>query len=188
MTAATAKTELLSLARHSIEHGLSHNTRWLPAGDAYPASWQAEGACFVTLKRYGDLRGCIGTIEAVEPLVINVARNAYGAAFNDPRFPALTRAEWSEIKLSLSLLTPAEPLNFANEAELLAALQPGRDGLIVKEEHRHATFLPSVWESLQRPQDFLMALKRKAGIAPDVTPAHAWRYQCEILSEEKTGE
>lgn len=183
MTAATEKTSLLSVARASIEHGLVRNTRWLPASDEYPQSWQANGACFVTLKRFGELRGCIGTIEALEPMVINVARNAYGAAFNDPRFPALTRAEWPEIRLSLALLTPAEPLHFATEAELLAALQPGRDGLIIEKDHKHATFLPSVWESLAQPQDFLTALKHKAGLAADESPTRAWRYQCKSLSD-----
>lgn len=184
MTATSEKTSLLTVARYSIEHGLYHNTRWSPTIDDHPKSWRAEAACFVTLHRVGYLRGCIGTIEAIEPLVINVARNAYGAAFNDPRFPALTPEEWPEVELSLSLLTPAEPLNFANEAELLGTLQPGRDGLIIEKDHRRATFLPSVWESLEEPQDFLTALKRKAGMAADVTPARAWRYQCEIVSED----
>jgi len=183
MTTTPDKTDLLAVARHSIEHGLNRSMRWLPTIDDYPEAWRAEGACFVTLQRVGDLRGCIGTIEAVEPLVINVARNAYAAAFNDPRFPALTPAEWLEVELSLSLLTPAEPLDFANEAELLTTLQPGRDGLIIEKDHKHATFLPSVWESLEEPQDFLTALKRKAGMSADATPARAWRYQCEIVTE-----
>ncbi len=175
--------QLIAVARRSIEHGLQYDSPWLPAVQDYPRAWHDRRASFVTLKRHGDLRGCVGTTEAIDPLVISVARNAYAAAFRDPRFPALPRHEFAAIELSLSLLTPAEPLDFTSEAELLALLEPGHDGLIIEYRDQHATFLPSVWETLPGADAFLAALKHKAGLQRETVPERAWRYQCEIISE-----
>lgn len=174
---------LLDIARRSIEHGLYHQQRWLPEVRDYHPAWHERRASFVTLKRHGDLRGCIGTIEAIDALVVSVARNAYSAAFNDPRFPALTMDEYVSIELSLSLLTPAEPVDFTCEAELLERLVPGHHGLIIEHGNRRATFLPSVWESLSTPEEFLTALKYKAGLTAELVPQRAWRYSSETISE-----
>lgn len=174
---------LLDVARRSIEHGLRHEQRWMPELHKFPATLHAERASFVTLKRHGDLRGCIGTLEAVDPLVIGVARNAYSAAFDDPRFPALTIEEYNSVEISLSLLTPAEPVEFSSESELLELLVPGEDGLIIEHGSRRATFLPSVWESLSTPAEFLAALKYKAGLTAEHVPERAWRYTSETISE-----
>jgi len=179
MTTGIARSdELLHVGRRSIEYGLRHARRWTPELHHYPVQWQHPRARFVTLKRNANLRGCIGTTEAVDPLVIGVARNAYSAAFQDPRFPALSRAEYDAIEVSLSLLTHAEPLSFASETELLALLQPGEDGLIIEYGGKRATFLPAVWEDLSQPELFLAALKQKAGLSPDIVPKRAWRYRC----------
>ncbi|MDZ7736097.1 MAG: AmmeMemoRadiSam system protein A [Gammaproteobacteria bacterium] len=174
---------LLDIARRSIEHGLYYQQRWLPEIREYPPAWHEQRASFVTLKRLGDLRGCIGTTEAIDPLVVSVARNAYSAAFNDPRFPALSVEEYDSIELSLSLLTPAEAVEFTCEAELLDRLVPGHDGLIIEHGNRRATFLPSVWESLSTPDEFLTALKHKAGLTVQQAPERAWRYSSETISE-----
>ena len=133
----------------------------------YPASLQALHSSFVTLKRGPHLRGCIGQLEAHEALVHNVARNAYGAAFKDPRFPPLRAAELPDVTISLSVLTAQEPLSFDSEAQLLQQLRPGLDGLILRDQAKCGTFLPSVWELLPDPVEFLRELKNKAGLARD---------------------
>lgn len=131
-------------------------------------SWLAEpGATFVTLTQAGRLRGCIGTLEAHQSILIDVKRNACGAAFRDPRFPALSYRELGETAIHVSLLTPLEPMAFVDEADVLARLRPGVDGLVLEFGHYRATFLPQVWEQLPEPQSFLIQLKRKAGLPGD---------------------
>lgn len=181
-TAADDKA-LLTIARGSIRHGLEFHDLQLPESDHYPAGWYAPRATFVTLIQNGHLRGCIGTTEATDPLVVSVARNAYTAAFHDPRFAPLTTVEYDALKISLSLLTEPEPLVFETEVELLTQLNAGRDGLIIEYGYQRATFLPSVWESLLEPEDFLLALKRKANLPEDACPERAWRYTTESISE-----
>jgi len=161
---ATERAILLDIAARSIAHGLEHQ-RPLDLDPAeYPESLRAIRATFVTLERHADLRGCIGVLEAFRPLVTDVARNAFAAAFEDPRFPPLRAAEYPDLTLKLSVLTPAEPLSFGSEAELLAQIRPGVDGLILSDRGRRGTFLPTVWEQLPDPRDFLDHLKRKAGL------------------------
>lgn len=156
---------LLRLALASIRHGLTDGRPARPHLDAYPPLLHEPRAAFVTLHRAGALRGCIGSLEAEQPLVLEVADKAFAAAFRDPRFPALQAGELTDLALDISVLSPPEPLPVASEAELLKALRPGRDGLILSERGRRATFLPSVWEQLPQPADFLAHLKRKAGLA-----------------------
>nr|WP_190275522.1 AmmeMemoRadiSam system protein A [Allochromatium vinosum] len=161
---ATERAILLDIAARSIAHGLAHQ-RPLDLDPAeYPESLRAIRATFVTLERHADLRGCIGVLDAFRPLVTDVTRNAFAAAFEDPRFPPLRAAEYPELTLKLSVLTPAEPLTFGSEVELLAQIRPGVDGLILSDRGRRGTFLPSVWEQLPNPRDFLDHLKRKAGL------------------------
>ncbi|MCS3903499.1 AmmeMemoRadiSam system protein A [Methylohalomonas lacus] len=174
---------LLALARQTIATGLEQHCLCLPDVETYSERWREDTASFVTLKLAGDLRGCIGTLEAVEPLVTNVARNAYNAAFNDPRFPPLTAVELPLARLSVSLLTAPEPLAFTTESDLLEQLQPHSDGLIIERGQQHATFLPTVWDSVKTPVQFLQALKQKAGLSPDTQPERAWRYRTQTWQE-----
>lgn len=132
--------------------------------DRLPAALARPGAAFVTLERRGELRGCIGTLEAHRPLAEDVVENACAAAFRDPRFAPLTADELDGLDLSVSVLGAPVALPAASEAELLAALEPGVDGLIVEDGYHRATFLPAVWESLPEPRDFLAHLWRKAGL------------------------
>ncbi|WP_373510280.1 AmmeMemoRadiSam system protein A [Thiocapsa sp.] len=155
---------LLSIAAQSIEHGLNHGRPLEPDPHDYPAALQAERATFVTLQIDGELRGCMGVLEAIRPLVIDVARNAYAAAFEDPRFPPLTRAELPRLDIHLSVLSPWEPLHFESESDLLGQIRPGIDGLILEDRGRRGTFLPSVWEQLPNPADFFEHLRHKAGL------------------------
>lgn len=171
---------LIGIARGSIGSALAAG----PNGGAVQLlpnpAWLAQpGATFVTLTMDGALRGCIGSLQAVRPLGADVSANALHAAFRDPRFSPLTRTEWPRVQTEVSLLSTPRPLGFADEADLLAQLRPGEDGLILECAGRRGTFLPQVWESLPEPRRFLQELRRKAGLAAD-TPlpqCKLWRYQ-----------
>lgn len=158
---------LLAVARHAIAERLGAATDAAEFSAARSALPAIDGATFVTLTRHGDLRGCIGTLEARRPLLTDVSENALAAAFRDPRFPALGRNEWPDTRVEVSLLSPPEPFVVASEAGAISALRPGIDGLIFDYGGRRATFLPQVWESLPAASDFLARLKEKAGYPAD---------------------
>jgi AmmeMemoRadiSam system protein A len=158
---------LLELARASIGYGLTHHCPKPVDPADYSPTLRAPRAAFVTLNRQGQLRGCIGHLEASQALVRDVADNAYAAAFRDPRFPPVTAAELEDLEVHISVLSPPEPLPVASEADLLEQMRPGIDGLILEEGRHRGTFLPSVWESLPAPEQFLAHLKLKAGLSPD---------------------
>ena len=161
----TAGTELLRLARESIEYGLVHE-RVLPVDYAeLPQALAEPAATFTTLRFQGQLRGCCGTLEAVRPLAEDVAYSAFRAAFRDPRFEPVGKHELEAITLEVSVLSPLQPIPVSDEADLLVRLNPGVDGLVIVAAGRQATFLPKVWEMLPEPQDFLVALKAKCGLA-----------------------
>ena len=134
------------------------------AATGHHAALEAHGATFVTLTQYGELRGCIGTLEAHRPLREDVEQNALAAAFRDPRFAPLAAAELEITRVEVSLLSAPAPLPVAGEDDLLRRLRPGVDGVVLAWRGRRATFLPQVWESLAEPRDFIAALKRKAGL------------------------
>jgi hypothetical protein len=158
---------LLALAKASIQHGLQTGRPLKIDLADYPVELQELRATFVTLNIHHQLRGCIGVLEAFRPLAEDVAENAYSAAFRDARFPPLTAHEFKDLHIHLSVLTPAEPISFTSEQDLLSQLQPGIDGLILQSGVRRGTFLPSVWETLPNPVQFLRHLKQKAGLPPD---------------------
>ncbi|TCT20691.1 AmmeMemoRadiSam system protein A [Thiobaca trueperi] len=167
---------LLEIATRSIAHGLERGIPLEVDPADYPQPLRAIRATFVTLEMAGNLRGCIGVLEAFRPLVEDVAHNAFAAAFEDPRFPRLRPTEFAGLDLKISILTPAEPLTFASEAELLSQIRPGIDGLILQDRRHRGTFLPSVWEQLPDPVDFLEHLKRKAGL-----PGGYWSNSLRVL-------
>jgi AmmeMemoRadiSam system protein B/AmmeMemoRadiSam system protein A len=158
---------LLGIAARSIVHGLAHDRPARVALETVPEELRGPGAAFVTLKRDGQLRGCIGSFQAHRPLAADVAENAYRAAFKDPRFPRLAATEKDGLDLSVSVLTAPEPIRFRDQADLLAQLRPGEDGLIIADGPARALFLPAVWEQIPRAEHFLAHLKRKAGLAED---------------------
>lgn len=166
---------LLELARASIRHGLTHHRPLAVDPADYPPALRAERAAFVTLNRGGRLRGCIGHLEACQPLVQDVTDNAYAAAFSDPRFPPLTADELDGLEIHLSVLSVPEPVAVASEADLLARLRPGVDGLILDDGLHRGTFLPAVWDTLPRPAQFLGQLKLKAGL-----PLGYWSDQIRV--------
>ena len=158
---------LLRLAARSVEHGLRKGK---PLGmDAAKQSKDLAqpGACFVTLKKNGQLRGCIGSPEAYRPLITDVVENAFAAAFKDPRFPAVTPEELPGLEMSISVLSPQVAMRIRDEKDLLAQLRPGIDGLVIEDAGRRALFLPAVWQQLPDPRTFLAHLKQKAGLAPN---------------------
>jgi AmmeMemoRadiSam system protein B/AmmeMemoRadiSam system protein A len=155
---------LLKLARSAIAAQLV-----LAVTPVLPSAWLAEpGASFVTLMtRQGELRGCIGTLQARRPLALDVQENAVAAAFHDPRFPPLAKAEFGDIVVEVSLLSPPEAMVVASEQDALASLRPGIDGVVLAYRNHRSTFLPQVWEQLPEPAEFLAQLKRKAGLPED---------------------
>jgi hypothetical protein len=136
------------------------------AEPAHPALGR-PGATFVTLRQAGELRGCIGSLEAHRPLEHDVRHNARAAAFQDPRFDPVARHEVDALRIEVSVLGRATPLAATDEAGLLRQLRPGVDGLILRWRGQRATFLPQVWEQLPQPASFFSALKRKAGMPGD---------------------
>jgi AmmeMemoRadiSam system protein A len=154
---------LLPIARASIARALN-----VPCTAEESASWLAEpGACFVTLTQGGELRGCIGSLQAHRPLLADVKSNAVSAAMHDPRFTPLTIEELDVTTVEISLLSTSKEMIFRDEADALSQLRPGVDGLIFEYNHYRSTFLPQVWENLAEPRDFLALLRRKAGLPDD---------------------
>ncbi len=151
--------KLLVLARQSIEAHLGEATIiFKPA-----AEFSAPAACFVTLHLQGRLRGCIGNLEPELALDEAVWINARKAAFSDYRFAPLSREELSAVRIEISILTPPQPLAVSSEAELVQRLRPGIDGLVLDDGKCRATFLPTVWQSLRQPEQFVHQLKLKGG-------------------------
>lgn len=171
-------TTLLQLARNAIAAKLG---RPVIAPVDLP-ELHKSAATFVTLTQDGELRGCIGTLEAWRPLGLDVQENACSAAFRDPRFEPLRAAELPITRVEVSLLTPAEPMSFSNEADALAQLRPDIDGIIFTAGRHRSTFLPQVWEQLPDPATFMAHLKQKAGL-----PASYWgpNIQLERYSVKK---
>ncbi|MEW6039735.1 MAG: AmmeMemoRadiSam system protein A [Pseudomonadota bacterium] len=176
---------LLDLARASIRHGLTTGRPLPVALASLPPPLTERRATFVTLKQGGELRGCIGCLDAVKPLAIDVADNAFSAAFRDPRFPPVTAEEIDALDLHISLLTPPEPMRFVSESDLIGRLRPGIDGLILQEGPLRGTFLPSVWEVLPRPGEFFRQLKLKAGLPEDYwsDTLKIFRYGTEAIEQ-----
>ncbi|MCU7796121.1 MAG: AmmeMemoRadiSam system protein A [Candidatus Thiodiazotropha sp. (ex Myrtea spinifera)] len=183
LSQADRKT-LLGVARSAIQHQLEKGVRLQIVASDYAKELQAQRASFVTLNRQSMLRGCIGHLEALKPLVEDVAENAFAAAFNDPRFPPLASHELADLEIHISVLTPSVQLPFASETDLLKQIRPYKDGLILIDGMHRGTFLPSVWEQLPEPKSFLQHLKRKAGLPEDYwsEQLQVFRYETESFS------
>lgn len=154
---------LLPIARAAISRALR-----VPMSADESAPWLAEpGATFVTLTQQGDLRGCIGSLEAHRPLLEDVKSNAVSAALHDPRFQPLQADELGITRVEVSLLSPSHPMDFRDEYDALEQLRPNVDGVIFQYRHYRSTFLPQVWEQLPEPREFMAHLKYKAGLTPD---------------------
>ena len=154
---------LLSIARAAISSALG-----VPTSADESAPWLKQpGACFVTLTQHGELRGCIGSLEARRPLLDDLKSNAVYAALSDTRFMPLTSSELGITRIEVSLLTPPQPMTFRDENDLLSQLRPGVDGVIFEFAGYRSTFLPQVWEQIPSAHHFIGQLKRKAGLPAD---------------------
>ncbi len=173
--------QLLALARHAIE------AEFGTAQSAEPDDqWLARKiGCFVTLRRGAELRGCVGSIEPDAPLAEELRSSARAAAFKDPRFAPLSRAEFEGLTIEVSLLTPTRPIEATSDDELASTLRPGIDGVSLRSGERHATFLPQVWRQVATPRDFVRQLKMKAGLSIGEWPAdiRITRYCAQSWSE-----
>jgi AmmeMemoRadiSam system protein A len=173
---AARGASLIGIARAAIaqERGLA------PRDDA--EDWlRIPGASFVTLKLDGELRGCIGSIDARRALGDDVAHNAHAAAYRDPRFPPVSALERARLAIEVSVLSERILFEAHDEAQAVATLRPGVDGVYLEYGTAGATFLPQVWESLPDPIAFLAELKRKAGLPPTFwhNDIKLWRYGVE---------
>lgn len=174
---------LLEIARQAIEDHLKGKQSPVLELEDLSSELKDNGACFVTLTIDGVLRGCVGSIEESQPLVKDVRERAIGAAFQDPRFPALQLEEYPNLKIEVSRLTTPEKLDYSTPEDLVNKLRPGIDGVILRQRFRRATFLPQVWEQLPDPELFLGRLCQKMGL-----DALAWKKQhleVEIYQAEK---
>lgn len=158
---------LLRLARRTLERALLEGD-FSPADlEGLPDRLLEPGAAFVTLSIGGELRGCIGSVEARRPLAQDVAENALCAAFSDPRFAPLTPEELTHLDIEISILTPLQPLIYSDHADLVRQLRPGVDGVLISRGRHRGLLLPQVWERISDPGEFLAHVCLKAGLAPD---------------------
>jgi len=155
------------MARTAIAEALGLPAVWPDISTSDEQRLSEPGAAFVTLKRQGRLRGCIGSLEATRPLREDLTRNAVAAALHDPRFLPLMVSELDEVSIEVSLLSRPQSLDVHSESETIIALRPGLDGVILSLGMQRATFLPQVWEELRDPREFLAQLRHKAGLATD---------------------
>jgi len=180
---------LIALARHAIaaQLGIAGNAEAVKETDMNDHEWlQETAATFVTLTMYGQLRGCIGSLEAHRPLIDDVQANAVAAAFHDPRFSPLSRDEFDDVRVEVSVLSALEPIPAHNENMALSNIRRGVDGVVFKYGTHQATFLPQVWDQLPEPRQFMAHLKQKAGLSagfwhPEVL---LYKYQVSKYTEQ----
>lgn len=177
---------LLRLARETIT--LATQGKEPPSVDLDKVSenLRRDGASFVTLTEHGDLRGCIGSLEARRPLILDVRENALAAAFQDPRFPPVRADEVDDLHIEISVLSAPQRLEYDGSDDLVAKLRPGIDGVVIERGWNRATFLPQVWEKLPDPHEFLQHLCLKAYLPPDAYrrgDLDVYTYQVEMFEE-----
>ena len=184
---AEEKKYLLALARKTISHYLEKGSSGTI--DEPPFETLMEpAATFVSLHSRGELRGCIGTLVASQPLYLSVCTNALNAAFEDDRFGPLTKEELERVKLEISVLSELKPLTFSSPSDLLEKLVPNKHGVLLERGGRSATFLPQVWEQLPEKERFLSELCAKAGLPPRAwleKGLRVWTYAADVFSEER---
>lgn len=162
---------LLDVAAEVIGHTVANHDSRIPNPADFDDRLRRPGASFVTLERGDQLLGCIGTLVAVDPLVVDVAQHALAAAFADPRLPPVTGDDFVVMSIKVSVLTPPEPLPAATFDDLTRAVRPGVDGVLLEAGRYRSTLLPSVWDHVADTDQFLHALWKKAGLPRGAWPA-----------------
>ncbi|MTI12892.1 AmmeMemoRadiSam system protein A [Sansalvadorimonas verongulae] len=180
------KQQILALTKSAIQMAVQGRTEQqiLCQFSQEPFYLTEVRACFISLHKGSQLRGCIGSLDAYRPLKEDIVHNAVSAALYDRRFPPLTEAEFDSITVEVSILSPVMPMHVRDEADLLNQLQPYIDGLIIDDGKGHrATFLPQVWKQLPDKKEFLSHLKKKAGLENSEWPKslQCLRYHCEVF-------
>ena len=182
---------LVQVARRTIGAKLGtldEADKVVPDPDLADPAFREKRGTFVTLKTKGQLRGCMGCLTPSETILEGIQRNAINAAFNDPRFPALTPVELEQAEIDISILTNPRALEYSGGNDLLEKLRRNIDGVIISKGMARSTFLPQVWEQLPRTEDFLAHLCKKAGLSQD-----EWKkgelavsiYQVQYFNENK---
>lgn len=164
-----ARNDLIRAAVATIQRAAHNMAPPEVRTETFHPSIQAHRGAFVTLNRNGRLRGCIGSLVGYQPLVQDVVVNAHKSSVADPRFPKLTSEELDNLEIEISVLSPQTPMLVADKADLFRQLRPTIDGLVLTDNNHRALFLPSVWEQIPDPEQFLGHLLVKAGLA-----AHHW--------------
>ncbi|MEE8365888.1 MAG: AmmeMemoRadiSam system protein A [Gammaproteobacteria bacterium] len=159
--------QLLGFARQSIESGLAGGTALELDGENLAGNLSIQLGVFVTLTRFGALRGCMGSSESSDPLALSVADCAFNAAFHDPRFPRLDDGEFEHTRIEISVLSKLEPLAATDRADLLNRLRSREDGLLLEDGSHRSIFLPRMWDIISDPEEFLGHLLTKAGLPGD---------------------
>jgi uncharacterized protein len=180
------KSDLLRVARQAIHHTVNRFPLPELALTDFSETLQKQGASFVTLMQAGDLRGCIGTIEAYQPLVQDVCEHAISAAVNDYRFYPVQPEDVPQLKIEISRLSPLKKLDYKQPEDLLVLLHPHMDGVVFREGLRRATFLPQVWEKIDTTEAFLEHLSTKMGASADYwrrKKLEVFTYQVEMFCE-----
>ena len=178
---------LYRAAAQSIGYAVKHGKPPVVQTDSFPEALRESRATFVTLTKHGQLRGCIGTLQAHQPLIADIVENAYKAALKDPRFPPLQEGETDGLEVSISLLSPFAAMSFADEPDLLRQIRPKVDGLVIADAGRRSVFLPQVWEQIPDRNEFLARLKQKAGLKADHWSGtfQAWHFTATSLKAER---
>ena len=178
------RVRLIAIASRSIDHGLVTGAALPVDPRDQPKTLRTPHACFVTLRRIGGLRGCVGELEASRSLAESVADRAFHAAFRDARFGALRAEELHDLEIHVALVDSLRPLVFGDEGELCQQLEPAVDGVTLAAGAKRATFLPGAWRTLPDPKRFLAELKHRAGLPRDYAAAelHVSRFQVSTFS------
>ena len=182
---------LLKLAHEAIEAAAAGKPLPQTSLETLPEKLHQPGACFVTLRKDGELRGCTGTLVAQDVLAREVIRTAAQTALRDPRFPAVTPDEVPTLDIEISILTPPQPLDISDPRDLPSMIRPGIDGVTLSKGLHRATFLPQVWDRIPDPVDFLDMLCQKMGLSPKAWLMPGMQvevYQVEEFSEEDLAE
>ena len=180
------KEALLKIAREAIENSVRGLSLPELSLKKLPPKLQVDGASFVTLTKYQNLRGCIGTLEPYQPLAMDVQEHAVAAALQDPRFPRVKPEELPNIEIEVSVLSPKQVLHYQNPKDLIQKIRPKIDGVVLQDGFLKATFLPQVWDQLEEPEVFLSHLCAKMGASRDLwrkKPLQVYTYQVQEFHE-----
>jgi len=169
------RRQLLRSARRSIERGIDTAAPLQLDIDELEPVLREPAAVFVTLTRAGELRGCIGSLQALDALAQAVANAAFNAALRDPRFVRVGVAELDKITIEISVLSKLQSWQPDSRESLLQGLRPGVDGLLIEDRGQRATFLPQVWEKIPSAERFVGQLMLKAGL-----PARHWSSSIQL--------